>query len=155
MSVAYRTAIKRKVLSKPAARLASNGKLIGNLLDYGCGRGDDAALLDCAGYDPHYRPARPDGPFDTVMCNYVLNVIEDDSERRAVLHDIDSLLSPGGHAYITVRNDRKALKGRTSIGTWQGLVTLILPVVWSNAGYTTYLLRKGCSDCGMTATTGE
>jgi hypothetical protein len=54
-------------------------------------------------------------------------------------------------AYITVRNDRKGLKGKTSKGTWQGLVTLNLPIVRKTSGYITYFISKCHSDCTMKA----
>jgi len=146
----HRTAISRKTLSRPAAWLDRAGYLQGRVLDYGCGRGGDAKRLGCEGYDPHYAPGRPVGPFDTIMCNYVLNVIEDDCERRAILTRVATLLGEKGCAYITVRNDKSALKGLTSTGTWQGLITLGLPVVHRRAGHVTYLLRKDTSNCYMT-----
>ena len=153
--VTHRTAIARKKLSKPAAWLDGAGYLQGRVLDYGCGRGGDAERLGIEGYDPYYAPERPVGPFTTIMCNYVLNVVEDDCERRAILTRIDSLLGPKGHAYITVRADSKALKGYTTTGTWQGKITLDLPVVHKRVGYKTYILSKGCSGCSIKAVTFE
>jgi hypothetical protein len=152
---AHRTAISRKALSKPAAWLDGAGYLQGRVLDYGCGRGGDAERLGCEGYDPYYQPERPVGPFTTVMSNFVLNVIESAETRRAVLEDIDALLEEKGHAYITVRADKKALKGCTSIGTWQGLIVLGLPIVHRRSGHTTYIMSKGCSDCSIDAVTFE
>jgi hypothetical protein len=87
------------------------------------------------------------------MCNYVLNVIESAEARRAVLHDIDDLLRDDGCAYITVRANRKDLKGLTSIGTWQGLIILDLPVLKGCRDSITYVMRKGDSDCDMSAET--
>jgi hypothetical protein len=144
---AYLTAISRKKLSNPAGWLDRAGFLQGRTLDYGCGRGGDAERLGCEGYDPHYAPERPVGPFTTIMCNFVLNVVEDDCERHAILTRIDSLLGPKGIAYITVRNDHKALNGETSKGTWQGLVVLGLPFVRKTSGYKTYIMQKGQSGC--------
>ncbi|MHC4301886.1 MAG: hypothetical protein ACYS7Y_31880, partial [Planctomycetota bacterium] len=105
----------------------------------------------CEGYDPYYSPERPAGPFRTVMCNFVLNVIEGDEERRGVLASIDDLLAEKSYAYITVRTSRAACKGETRIGTWQGLITLDLPIVHRGSGYVTYIMGKGESDCNMKA----
>lgn len=145
MSKAHLTAIARKKPSKPVVRLKATGAIVGRTLDYGCGRGADTDYLGCEGYDPHYRPARPVGTFDTVVCNYVLNVIASESERVAVLRDVQDLLTEDGFAYITVRNDRKALNGYTSRGTWQGLIVLDLPIRRKCADYVTYTLRKRTS----------
>ena len=142
MSKAHLTAIARKAPSKPVQRLKATGAIVGKTLDYGCGRGVDADWLGCDGYDPHYRPERPVGTFETIVCNYVLNVIVSESERLAVLRDIQALLDDDGFAYITVRNDRAALNGYTSKGTWQGLIVLDLPVRRKCADYVTYVLRK-------------
>ena len=151
ISRAHLTAIARNKLSAPVMMLVRRGVLLGRILDYGCGRGYDACTLGADKYDPYYSPDRPDGPFATVICNFVLNVIEEEWTRRNVLTDIDDYLTQDGVAYITVRNDRRALKGITSKGTWQGLITLDLPIVHQTTGYTTYAMRKGQSDCAMQA----
>jgi hypothetical protein len=143
MSNAHKTAIVRNKLSAPAQWLKDNGYLVGTVLDYGCGRGGDAERLGCAGYDPYYFPQIPRGLFTTVMCNFVLNVIESEGKRLSVLWCIDSYLERDGRAYIAVRNDKRALNGRTKLGTWQGLITLDLPIVRKCAGYVIYEYRKG------------
>lgn len=142
MSKAHLTAIARKKASVPVRRLVADGRIVGRTLDYGCGRGKDAEFIGCEGYDPHYRPERPEGPFMTVVCNYVLNVIEAESARVAVLRDVQDLLTEDGCAYITVRNDFDALNGYTSRGTWQGWIVLDLPVVYRCADFVTYKLDK-------------
>jgi DNA phosphorothioation-associated putative methyltransferase len=65
-------------------------------LDFGSGRGGDAARLqhlgiETIGWDPHDGVARPDQPRDIVTLTYVINVIEDPAERRKVLEDAWSL----------------------------------------------------------------
>lgn len=142
MTVAHKTAIARKNPSAPMKRLAADGRLVGRTLDFGCGRGYDASHFCMESYDPHYQPVMPEGRFDTITCNYVLNVIESAEEREAVVMALRSMLAQYGTAYITVRNDKRALNGTTRTGTWQGLVTLNLPVVHKCAGYITYELRS-------------
>lgn len=115
------TAISRKVVSLPTRQLLHQKKLRGQVLDYGCGRGQDADRLGFTKYDPHFYPEVPTGQYDTIICNYVLNVIPDVEERRAVVKHIRELLAPGGFAYISVRND-SFQEGYTSKGTWQGHV---------------------------------
>lgn len=149
MNKAHLTAISRKKMSKPTAYLWNQGLLKGTVLDYGCGRGDDIRLfrenhnLIVAGYDPHYQPVYPEGQhYCTIICNYVLNVIESEAERESVMNNIRSLLCIGGVAYISVRNDLKALKGTTPKGTWQGHIQLDLPVVRREAGYVMYKFER-------------
>ncbi len=142
MSNEHKTAISRKTPSAPMTRLASDGRLVGRVLDYGCGKGRDADEYHTDRYDPHYSPGVPPGTFDTITCNYVLNVIECSVARLAVLRDIHDRLTPNGTAYLTVRNDRRSLRGRTITGTWQGLIVLRLPVVYRSGGYVTYELIK-------------
>ena len=142
MSKAHLTAIARTTASQPMKRLYELGRLYGRALDYGCGRGYDADEFGMDRYDPHYQPVKPEGLFATITCNYVLNVIESHEARMTVLRDIQARLVPGGKAYITVRADKKALIGTTSKGTWQGYITLDLPVVTKRAGFVTYELDE-------------
>jgi hypothetical protein len=148
---AHLTAITRRALSLPTKFLQQAGLLVGHVLDYGCGRGFDCDALGCDGYDPHWRPARPAASYDTIYCNYVLNVIPDASERQDVLWDIQRLLGRG-KAYISVRND-KFTDGLSSKGTWQGHIKLNLPVVKKNSNFIMYELCKG--DCLADVETNE
>ena len=141
MSKGHLTAITRKSMSKPTKWLVGKGLLTGRVLDYGCGKGLDAELLGAESYDPHFQPNMPVGKFDTIFCNYVLNVIPDLTERKNVVSLIESKLESGGNAYISVRNDRSALNGYTKRGTWQGLIVLDLPIVAKNANFTVFRLE--------------
>lgn len=86
------TALARNNFSAPIQSLARYGFLDGShtLFDYGCGRGDDIRGLkenghSVAGWDPHYAP---DSPIDTahiVNLGFVINVIEDRTERMEAL----------------------------------------------------------------------
>lgn len=88
-----RTAIRRGQVSRPV-RLALERDLItreSTVLDYGCGRGEDVELLRAAGYqcfgwDPVLRPDGPLEKADVVNLSYVVNVIENPSEREQALH---------------------------------------------------------------------
>jgi len=142
MSKTHLTAIGRTTVSQPTKYLLGRNLIDGRTLDYGCGRGFDAKALGIESYDPYFQPDMPDGDFDTIICNYVLNVISDLTSRTIVVDLISRKLAPGGVAYISVRNDRKNLNGFTSRGTWQGLVVLTLPVVTSNANFTMYRLES-------------
>lgn len=107
----YLTAIKRTALSAPTTFLNRKKLLKGRILDFGCGYGFDTDDLkrqghDIVGYDYYYRPDYPEGIFDTIICNYVLNVLEPYAQAE-VLMNVTNLLSPQGTAYITVRRDLK------------------------------------------------
>ena len=61
-----------------------------SVLDYGCGRGDDlraliAAGIECSGWDPVYLPDEELANADIVNLGYVINVIEERSERKETL----------------------------------------------------------------------
>jgi len=133
-SAPHKTAIARTRLSAPARLLSEAGLLVGNVLDFGCGHGTDAEILDICKYDPHFFPAEPPWHrWDTVMCNYVLNVV---SPRMAagIIWEVEThLLRAGGRAYFAVRRDMKnADKNR------QRLVKLSLPVLHEEAGFCIY-----------------
>ena len=90
----HQTAIRRNELSRPI-RLAMDAGLLPRdscVFDYGCGHGDDLRLLReqgyrCCGWDPVLRPRGKKKTSDVVNLGYVVNVIEDTSEREAVLLD--------------------------------------------------------------------
>lgn len=123
--------------------LSKVGRLCGRVLDYGSGKGYDADAFDTESYDPYYQPIMPEGKFDTIVCNFVLNVISSKVERQRVIRDIMSRLNPGGKAYFSVRSDKSNLNGYTKRGTWQGFITLDLPIITSKNGFTTYVYCAG------------
>jgi diadenosine tetraphosphate (Ap4A) HIT family hydrolase len=105
------TAIEREYLSFPAKYLLEHKLIIGKVLDFGCGLGNDVELLkkegfDITGYDPFYFPQYPEEKFDTILCFYVLNVLFSDKQAEVIM-EISQLLKPGGRAYFAVRRDIK------------------------------------------------
>jgi hypothetical protein len=88
----HKTAIRRGDLSRPMKCALESGMIdpAATVFDYGCGHGQDIALLAdkgiaCAGWDPVFCPERPQYPADVVNLGYVINVIEDPAERAATL----------------------------------------------------------------------
>lgn len=86
------TALTRYNFSAPVQSLARHGFLDGSrsVFDYGCGRGDDLRGLcengiAAAGWDPYFAPERPKLASDIVNLGFVINVIEDISERAEAL----------------------------------------------------------------------
>lgn len=98
------TAIVRKKPSNPASFLHENGLLVGECLDYGCGRGFDRDFYSMDGYDPLWFPHFPSKKYDTIMCNFVLNVVSVE-EQEDIIGIVKTLLKENGKAYFTVRRD--------------------------------------------------
>jgi len=135
----HKTAITRKKPSLPMRNLDKKGLLQGKLLDFGCGKGFDANHFGMFGYDPNHAPKKPKGKFDTITCNYVLNVVQDD-EVQGVIEDVLKYLKKKGTAYVTVRRDLKK-EGATSIGTYQKNVTILYPILTEKkGGFCTYIV---------------
>jgi len=108
-SNSHLTAIERTSLSFPARIIQKQNKLVGKILDFGCGIGKDVEILnkrgyDIIGYDPFYFPEFPNEKFDTILCFYVLNVLLPE-EQAEVLMNVSNLLKPNGKAYFAVRRD--------------------------------------------------
>lgn len=88
----HKTALSRRDLSQPVSLMLRWGVVErdSSIFDYGCGQGDDVAIL-CAngveafGWDPHHAPDGPRRSADTVNLGFVLNVIEEPSERVETL----------------------------------------------------------------------
>ena len=107
----WQTSISRKVLARPLEVLeawTSESEEL-SVLDYGCGRGQDADRQGWDKYDPSWFPEIPTQRYDVILCTYVLNVIEDEKDRRCVLDTIKAMLNwdKGSVAYVTVRRDMK------------------------------------------------
>ena len=88
----HKTALSRNKLSTPLFLLYQRGYLDGDysILDFGCGQGDDVKELksyglDIIGWDPVHEPDTPLSNQDIVNLGYVINVIEDPSERMETL----------------------------------------------------------------------
>ncbi|MEV2241072.1 DNA phosphorothioation-associated putative methyltransferase [Micromonospora sp. NPDC049891] len=88
----HQTAIARQHLSKPISLAMADGILSdkSTLFDYGCGRGGDVARLQAMGYtahgwDPGHSPNAVRRAADVVNLGYVINVIEDPTERVQTL----------------------------------------------------------------------
>ncbi len=88
----HKTALSRRDLSQPVSLMLRWGVIErdSSVFDYGCGQGDDVAILsangiEAFGWDPHHAPTGPRRPADAVNLGFVLNVIEDPNERVETL----------------------------------------------------------------------
>lgn len=155
------TAIERTSISFPTRWLRQNNLLQGEILDFGCGFGFDTDQLkeegfDITGYDNYYRPDYPEKRFDTIICNYVLNVLEP-NEQAEVLMSVSELLRPTGKAFFAVRRDLKNDGFRTHYvhkqPTYQSNVILPYKSIFSNENCEIYeyqhynQIKKQQSDC--------
>lgn len=137
----HKTAIKRTKLSAPAKILKKLNVLEGRVLDYGCGRGKDCEELSIEGYDPFWSPKMPSGVFNTILCTFVLNTVNE-IEQDKILSNIHTILADNGKAYITVRRDVKQ-EGLTSKHTLQRNVLLDLPEIYIKKNkFSIYVLEK-------------
>jgi hypothetical protein len=137
----HKTAITRSSLSVPARNLQESGLIRGRVLDYGSGRGGDASFLKSDSYDPYYNSTHPEGPYDTILCTYVLNVLESAAERVLVISKIKKLLAKDGTAYVTVRRDVKDDPDSVRPAT-QFDVNLNYPSVKKTSTYEIYKVTK-------------
>lgn len=148
MNKAHLTALPRKKLSAPMKWMDAEGFFDGvprhKCLDYGCGKGFDADALGFQKYDPFFFRCDDfyEGEFDVITCNFVLNVIPDEDERRVVLENILNWLAPSMSAFISIRSDKKDLKGITKRGTYQGYHPPALPMIHKGSGFEIYQLKK-------------
>lgn len=94
---------------------------IHTILDYGCGRGQDAQTMGWQKYDPNWFPEHPlsnpliEGGYDFIYCIYVLNVLPDPEDRAFIIGDIRRLLNDSGVGYIAIRADMKIDKVKHQI----------------------------------------
>ncbi|MBI1247897.1 hypothetical protein GC197_08655 [bacterium] len=134
-------AVKRNTVSFGADWLVRLGGAHGRVLDYGCGFGFDADHFGWNAFDPYYRQQIPEGHFDTVICNHVLNMLTRAS-RLAAIEDIRTLLKTRGVAWLIVprnipRNGKVAMRKRI-----QNYVQLSLPSVYEDEKLEIYRMRK-------------
>jgi len=133
------TAISRKKPSLPMRELHLQNRFIGSCLDYGCGKGFDADYFKFDKYDPFYFPKEINQKYDTITCNYVLNVVSKSVE-GCIIDKIVKLLKPGGKAYFSVRRDIDD-EFVTSKGTFQRRVKLGFNSVYKNSGCEIYMIE--------------
>src|SRR5271165_1414954 len=93
-----KTAIRRYTCSRPIALALADGliSISDTFFDDGCGHGADVRYLrrqkmKAEGWDPFHSPKTPIVPADVVNLGFVLNVIEEPTERSETLRQAFSL----------------------------------------------------------------
>lgn len=128
---------ERRWPSFPTKQLFQRNLIRGRVLDFGSGTGIDGTFLkekgvDVTAYDPYYAPVYPTGKFDTILSNYVLNILLPE-EQAHVLMAVSELLVPTGRAYFAVRRDIKTngfrLHTKRGVKVYQCNVVLPYPSV--------------------------
>lgn len=146
------TAKERESLSFPSKLLFNQGLIDGEVLDFGCGHGKDVEVLkkkclNITGYDPYYQPTYPEQKFDTILCHYVLNVVQN-QEQAKILFEVSKLLKFGGKAYFSVRRDIKNSGFRThyihKVKTYQTNVILPFKSIYRNDNVEIYEYQHYC-----------
>lgn len=131
----HRTAMARNSLSRPFATALADELVDARhtVFDYGCGRGDDLSRMRMLGYqidgwDPNHRPNTELRSAHIVNLGYVVNVIEDPSERAATLRHAWELAQRLLIVSSRLTWDARHLEGRplsdgiqTRTGTFQKL----------------------------------
>lgn len=124
----YRTSPDRKKPSDPLRNYIERGYMKGpDILDYGCGRDHH----NFARYDPAYFSDDMsvfDKRYDTVMNNYVLNVLPLVGIRVAVVLAIRGLVKPDGQALISVLREG-GIQTAWRSDTWQAFLEDLWPNV--------------------------
>lgn len=109
------TAKARDTPSAPMRFYGEAGLLVGDVLDFGAGKDPH----NHARYDPahHPDPAPLQRKWDTVTCNYVLNVLPLEGLRTNVMLSLRALVREGGQALVSVwRRSPEAETFKTSRG---------------------------------------
>ena len=105
----------RNELSTPVASAIGKGIITSEMSihDYGCGLGSDVDLLCAAGFDAtgHDLDKGVKRQADVVTCTYVINTVEDATERALLVKDAFDLAIKG--LLISARTDKSAAKNWT------------------------------------------
>lgn len=112
-----KTAMSTKTPSAPTKILFEKNIIKNKVLDWGCGKGRDSKFLvengfDVLSYDKYHKPT-PDphsidfSEINTILLNYVLNVIENQNERTDLLKEIYSYANNKCLVLISVRSKKE------------------------------------------------
>ena len=120
MIVSSRTTCFRSCPSLPVRLAIQQGYVQSVVFDWGCGKGIDVRWLRQQGYDvlaydpifqPMPHPRKVDfTPVRTILCLYVLNVLEIPAQWYHVLREIRQVARAGTHVVVAVPSCRKMVE---------------------------------------------
>jgi hypothetical protein len=151
----------RFLLEKGQPELFQHMQSCRRVLDFGAGKSFDAQLLvercelveEGVSYDPYPREGFEDranhveGFFNLVFCNFVLNVLETEEQRRAAVMEALFFVRPGGYAMFSVRSDSEINKKNYSRKTSHDTFISKTTKEW-------YTVQKGYSEPELAAFIG-
>ena len=134
----HKTAIYRDRWTKPGRWLyehffQKDNITLGSMLDFGAGKSIDMKYwIEKTGaiaqaYDQFEQPqfpgrgSRPDRKFELVTVIFVLNVVETDEERIAILNDAMQYVMPDGYIFIATRNKKDIANAAKNGKNWTKL----------------------------------
>lgn len=143
----YKTAINRDKLSSPIAFLKKSDLLVGKVLDYGCGREEHQYNK----FDPYYQPEYEllKTKYDTIICNYVLNVIPLEHNRFELIRTVESMLTDEGYAYFSIygkdsvdTHTNKGFQSGWSREQWFEFISSVIPCQEIPADFWLFRINK-------------
>lgn len=141
------TVVHRKSLSRPVKTYLNSGLIARgwNILDFGCGKGFDCDELEYVGYDPFHRPEKLNKQFNVVMTNFVINVLDIDTRKKAIQEAYNYVIPDFGKLLIAVRSKKEIEKSKKD--TWityqDGYIT---PKKTFQTGFTKETLKSAIFD---------
>jgi len=134
----HKTAIYRDRWTKPGRWLyehffQKDNITLGSMLDFGAGKSIDSECWTektgaiAQAYDKFEQPqfpgrgSRPDRKFELVTVIFVLNVVETDEERIAILNDAMHYVMPDGYIFIATRSKKDIVNAVKNGKNWTKL----------------------------------
>lgn len=134
----HKTAIYRDRWTKPGRWLyehffQKDNITLGSMLDFGAGKSIDSECWTektgaiAQAYDKFEQPqfpgrgSRPDRKFELVTVIFVLNVVETDEERIAILNDAMQYVMPDGYIFIATRSKKDIVNAMKKGKNWPKL----------------------------------
>ena len=134
----HKTAIYRDRWTKPGRWLyehffQKDNITLGSMLDFGAGKSIDSECWTektgaiAQAYDKFEQPqfpgrgSRPDRKFELVTVIFVLNVVETDEERIAILNDAMQYVKPDGYIFIATRSKKDIANAVKKGNNWSKL----------------------------------